>query len=50
MHNAFPRMSGTPGEIRWPGGAFASNTDEFCRQQFGLSEEQVKALHEKGVI
>ena len=50
MHNVFPRLSGTPGEIRWPGGDSASNTDEFYMQQFGLTEEQVKELHEKGVI
>ena len=44
------RLSATPGEIRWPGGDFASNTDEFYMKQFGLTEEQVKELHEKGVI
>lgn len=50
MHNVFPRMSGTPGEIRWAGGAFASNTDEFYKQQLGLSEEQLEELHNKGII
>jgi crotonobetainyl-CoA:carnitine CoA-transferase CaiB-like acyl-CoA transferase len=50
MHNVFPRLSETPGEIRWPGGCFGSNTDEFYMQQFGLSEDEVKTLHEKGVI
>ncbi len=50
MHNVFPRLSATPGEIRWPGGDFASDTDEFYRQQFGLTEKQVKALREKGII
>jgi crotonobetainyl-CoA:carnitine CoA-transferase CaiB-like acyl-CoA transferase len=50
MHNVFPRLSDTPGEIRWLGGEFASNTNEFYMQQFGLTEEQVKELHEKGVI
>jgi len=50
MHNIFPRMSGTPGEIRWAGGDFASDTDDFYMKQFGLTEEQVKELHERGVI
>ena len=50
MHNVVPRLSGTPGEIRWPGGPLEAHTDEFYQQQFGLSAEQIKALREKGVI
>ncbi len=50
MHNVVPRLSGTPGEIRWAGGRFDSYTDEFYRQQFGLSAEQIEALREKGII
>ncbi len=50
MHNVIPRLSGTPGEIRWPGGRFEAHTDEFYQQQFGLSAEQIKALREKGII
>jgi crotonobetainyl-CoA:carnitine CoA-transferase CaiB-like acyl-CoA transferase len=50
MHNVVPRMSGTPGEIRWRGAPFAAHTDEFYQQQFHLTAEQVAALREKGVI
>ncbi len=50
MHNVVPRMSGTPGEIRWAGGRFEAHTDEFYAQQFGLSAEQITAMREKGVI
>ncbi len=50
MHNVFPRLSATPGEIRWPGGACGAHNNEFYRQQFGLSDEQLEALRERGVI
>jgi crotonobetainyl-CoA:carnitine CoA-transferase CaiB-like acyl-CoA transferase len=50
MHNVVPRLSATPGEIRWPGGDSGAHTGEFYRQQFGLTEEQVNELREKGVI
>jgi formyl-CoA transferase len=50
MHTIIPRMSGTPGEIRWPGGDLGSSTEEFFAEQFGLSAEEIQALREKGVI
>jgi crotonobetainyl-CoA:carnitine CoA-transferase CaiB-like acyl-CoA transferase len=50
MHNVFPRLSDTPGEIRWPGGDFGADTDKFFARQFGLSAEEIQALREKGVI
>lgn len=50
MHNVVPHLSGTPGEIRWPGGRFEAHTDEFYQQQFGFSAEQIEALREMGVI
>jgi crotonobetainyl-CoA:carnitine CoA-transferase CaiB-like acyl-CoA transferase len=50
MHNVFPRLNGTPGEIRWPGSDFGADTDEFYTRQFGLTEEEIQALREKGVI
>jgi len=50
MHNVVPRLSGTPGEIRWRGEPIAAHTDEFYQQQLNLTAEQVKSLREKGVI
>ncbi|HFE67241.1 MAG TPA: CoA transferase [Chloroflexi bacterium] len=50
MHNVVPRMSGTPGEIHWPGAPLEAHTDAFYQQQFGLSAEQIETLREKGVI
>lgn len=50
MHNVFPRLSGSPGEIRWPGGDFGADTDEFYARQLGLSAKEIQALREKGVI
>lgn len=50
MHNVFPRMSGTPGEIRWPGGPLGSDTDDFLARQCGLSAEEIRALRDQGII
>ena len=49
MHNVFPRLSGTPGEIRWPGGDLGQD-NERVYGEIGLSSEEQRALHAKGVI
>jgi crotonobetainyl-CoA:carnitine CoA-transferase CaiB-like acyl-CoA transferase len=49
MHNVCPRLSGTPGEIRWPGGDLGQD-NERVYGEIGLSSEEQRALHTKGVI
>ncbi|WP_411288415.1 CaiB/BaiF CoA transferase family protein [Phenylobacterium sp.] len=50
MQNAFPRLSATPGRVRWPGPELGQHTDEVLRERAGLSPADVAALRKKGVI
>ena len=50
MHNVTPRLSGTPGEIRWPGGALGEHNDEIYRAELGLNGDELKRLKDEGVI
>ncbi|MBI4522714.1 MAG: CoA transferase [Deltaproteobacteria bacterium] len=44
------RLSETPGRIRGPAPLMGEHTNEIARQVLGLSEEQIKALEEEGVL
>jgi crotonobetainyl-CoA:carnitine CoA-transferase CaiB-like acyl-CoA transferase len=50
MQNVAPRLSATPGEIRWPGPELGAHNDEVYRGLLGLSDEQMKGLAADGVI
>jgi crotonobetainyl-CoA:carnitine CoA-transferase CaiB-like acyl-CoA transferase len=50
MHNVTPRMSATPGEIRWAGGALGEHNNDIYRKELGLSCDDLKRLQETGVI
>lgn len=50
MQNAFPKLSATPGKVRWPGPALGEHTDEVLAAVAGLSEGRIAALRSKGVI
>ena len=50
MQNAFPKLSATPGRVRWPGPALGEHTDEVLAARAGLSAEQIAALRTDGVI
>jgi len=50
MQNAFPKLSETPGRVRWPGPALGEHTEAVLRQRAGLSPERIAALRQKGVI
>ena len=50
MHNVVPRLSATPGEIRWPGGALGEDNDDVYREELGLSCDEIKQLTDDGVI
>jgi crotonobetainyl-CoA:carnitine CoA-transferase CaiB-like acyl-CoA transferase len=51
MHNVFPRMSATPGEIQWGGRTTigADNETIYCGE-LGLSKEEFEQLKSKGII
>ncbi len=48
--SVLPRLSETPGEIKWLGPRLGQHTDEVLQELLGLSKEDVKHLHEKKVI
>lgn len=50
MQNAFPRLTQTPGGVRWPGPMLGEHTDAVLREVAGLSAEAVESLRTRGVI
>ena len=50
MQNAFPKLSATPGKVRWPGPELGAHTDEVLQGVAGLSPEAVAGLRARGVI
>ena len=50
MQNAFPRLSRTPGSVRWPGPALGQHTDEVLGARAGCSAERLAELRAQGVI
>ena len=49
MQNVFPRLSRTPGTVRWPGPKLGQHTDEVLTGELGLSADEVHRLREQGV-
>jgi formyl-CoA transferase len=50
MQNAFPRLSETPGEIRWPGPALGEHTEAVLKDRLRLPEGEIHRLRQAGVI
>jgi formyl-CoA transferase len=50
MQNAFPKLSRTPGRVRWPGPPLGAHTDEVLRARAECSDDRLAALRTKGVI
>jgi formyl-CoA transferase len=50
MQNAFPKLSATPGRVRWPGPALGEHTVEVLSARAGLDADAIEALRAKGVI
>jgi len=50
MHNVVPRLEGTPGDIRWPGGALGQHNRDVYGSELGLGCEDLKRLEASGVI
>jgi len=50
MQNAFPKLSATPGRVRWPGPALGEHTEAVLRERAGCSDERLASLRAKGVI
>jgi len=50
MQNAFPRLTDTPGAVRWPGPALGEHTDAVLIARAGLSPDEVADLRSKGIV
>jgi formyl-CoA transferase len=50
MQNVFPKLSRTPGAVRWPGPALGQHTDEVLAARVGLSAGRIAELRGAGVI
>ena len=50
MQNAFPRLSETPGGVRWTGPTLGEHTDAVLREVAGLSAEAVAGLRARKVL
>jgi formyl-CoA transferase len=50
MQNAFPKLSETPGKVRWPGPALGEHTEAVLKALAGCSDARLAELRAKGVI
>jgi formyl-CoA transferase len=50
MQNAFPRLTETPGGVRWPGPTLGEHTDTVLAEAADLDAEAIAALRSRGVI
>ena len=50
MQNAFPRLSDTPGLVRWVGPELGQHTDEILKSVLGKTDEEIAALRTADVI
>jgi formyl-CoA transferase len=50
MQNTFPKLSDTPGEVRWTGPDLGEHTDQVLTDVLGLSSGDIAKLRELGVV
>jgi formyl-CoA transferase len=50
MQNVVPKLSDTPGEVRWVGPELGEHTDEVLESVLGMTAEERAELRERGVI
>ena len=50
VQNVIPKMSKTPGKIKWNGGAIGADNEEIFLGKLGLTPERLAELQEKGAI
>lgn len=47
---AFPKLSRTPGAVRWPGPALGAHTDEVLKARAGCSDARLAELRARAII
>mgnify|MGYP006271841771 FL=1 len=50
MQNTFPRLSDTPGQVRWVGPKLGEHTDQVLKDILGKSDDELAALRAADVI
>ncbi len=50
MQNAFPRLTDTPGGVRWTGPTLGEHTESVLAEVAGMAAEQVAELKARGVV
>ncbi len=50
MQNTFPKLSHTPGKVRWTGPELGEHTDEILGGLLGRSADELAALRDAGVV
>ena len=50
MQNVFPKLSATPGTVRWPGPKLGEHTDQVLTERLGYSAAQIRQLRADAVI
>ncbi len=50
MQNVFPKLTDTPGRVRWVGPELGAHNDEIYRGLLGLRSERIAELTERGVL
>lgn len=50
MQNVFPKLSETPGGVRWPGPALGEHTEAVLKARLGLSDQEIASLRTAKVI
>lgn len=50
MQGVFPKLSATPGRVRWVGRELGADTDMVLADRLGFSEDEIKQLRRNGII
>jgi formyl-CoA transferase len=50
MQNVFPKLSATPGEVKWPGPPLGAHNDAIYGDLLGMGRAEMDALRADGVI
>ena len=50
MQNVVPRLSETPGEVRWTGPKLGQHNQEIYGEVLGMGEEELDALRDRGIV
>jgi crotonobetainyl-CoA:carnitine CoA-transferase CaiB-like acyl-CoA transferase len=50
MQNVVPRLSETPGKVRWTGPKLGQHNEEVFTEVLGMDEEDLDGLRERGIV